>query len=308
MTTVPVLARRMMNQSQVDGILRRAVLVCLVLGPTAVAQERPVHWLHAGAMPPGAIGSQRLLRDGPLSEYFQPVRIRAPKGARIALASEEGFSDSPAGDMLVGMQIAPVYRLRVTDIPNNPGLEIFPTVEVIDRLYPPPGLALRYPIPVELTQEELELAARGSFVTRVIYVEDPSSALPIAQPGAGSSFGEPSLQAPDSNDKSPENQGGSQPWVEALPGADPLVEADERGRPVAILRMGGRVPNADAQSLEFQGAAPFVMFDANDPCLQERNCEQYGHEEENGVGAGADNGDRRARIANVGDDANGAGK
>ena len=125
--------------------------------------------------------------------------------------------------MLVGLQIGPVYRLQVTDIPNNPGVEIFPTVEVIDRLYPPPGLALRFPIPIELTQDELELAARGMFVTRVIYVEDPSIALPIRQ-----------------------TKDGEQPWIEAPPGEDPLVAADGLGRPVAILRIGGRVPNEAA--------------------------------------------------------------
>jgi hypothetical protein len=144
------------------------------------------------------------------------------------------------------MQIAPVYRLRVTEIPNNPGVEIFPTVEVIDRLYPPPGLAQRFPIPIELTLDEVELAARGSFVTRVIYVEDPHTALPIAQPASG-----------------------DQPWVEARPGGDPLVEADERGRPVAILRMGGRIPNSNSLAEEAEYAPPFVMFDPNKTCLQE---------------------------------------
>jgi hypothetical protein len=145
------------------------------------------------------------------------------------------------------MQIAPVYRLRVTEIPNNPGLEIFPTVEMIDRLYPPPGLLLKFPIPIELTLEELELAARGAFVTRVIYVEDPAQALPIAQP-----------------------KDGEQPWVEARPGADPLVEADERGRPVAILRMGGRVPDASAMAGEAAVAPPYVMFDTNQDCPAEK--------------------------------------
>jgi hypothetical protein len=256
MTTVLVLARLLRKWSRVEGILRWAVLVCLVLGritlgvTPAAAQERPVHWLHAGAMPPGAIGSLRLHRGGPLSGYFQPVRIRAPQGARIALASEEGFSDSPAGDVLVGMQIAPVYRLRVTEIPNNPGIEIFPTVEVIDRLYPPPGLALKFPIPIELTLEELELAARGSFVTRVIYVEDPAQALPITM-------------AKD----------GEQPWVEARPGADPLVEADERGRPVAILRLGGRMPSANTTAAE-AAVAPFVLFDPSEDCEGVRGAER----------------------------------
>jgi hypothetical protein len=172
--------------------------------------------------------------------YFQPVRIRAPEGARIALAAE-GFDDSYFGDALVGMQIGPVYRLMVTDIPNHPGLEVYPTVEVIDRLYPPPGLALRFPIPIELTQDELELAARGSFVTRVIYVEDPSTALPVVQPAKG-----------------------EQPWIEAPPGEDPLVTADERGRAVAILRIGSRVPNAEAQAAAHVEPPTFVHYDLQD--------------------------------------------
>jgi hypothetical protein len=136
-----------------------------------------------------------------------------------------------------------VYRLKVTEIPNNPGLEVFPTIELVDRLYPPPNLRLRFPIPVELTQEELELAAQGSFVTRVIYVESPDTALPIAQPASG-----------------------GQAWIEAPPGADPLVTADERGRPIAILRIGSRVPSASAQALACTAPPEFVLFDAENAC------------------------------------------
>ncbi len=242
MTTVLVLARSP-RRMRVEGILRWAVLICLTCGLTAAGQDKPVHWLNAGAMPPGAIGSLRLHRGGPLSGYFQPVRIRASQGARIALATEGSFADGQPGDALVGMLIGTVYRIKVTEIPNNPGLEVFPTVEVIDRLYPPPGLALRFPIPIELTQEELDLAARGSFVTRVIYVEDPQTALPIAQPADG-----------------------EQPWIEAPSGVDPLVTADERGRPVAILRIGARVPDASRQAEHGAVAPPVVVFDAADAC------------------------------------------
>ncbi len=206
-----------------------------------------MHWLMAGAMPPGAIGSLRLHRGGPLSGYFQPVRIRAPQGARIALAANGSFADTRSGDLLVGLPIGPVYRLQVTEIPNNPGLELFPTVEVVDRLYPPPGLALRYPIPVELTLDELQLAAGGAFVTRVIYVEDPQQALPVAQPA-----------------------GGEQPWIEAPAGEDPLVTADYRGRPVAILRIGGRVPSGATSQAELGAAAPpFLVYDHDSVCPQD---------------------------------------
>ena len=175
-----------------------------------------------------------------MSGYFQPVRIRAPQGARIAPAREGSFGDARPGDALVGLAVGPVYRFQVTDIPYNPGQELFPTVEVIDRLYPPPGLALRYPIPIELTQDELQMAVDGMLVTRVIYVEDPNQALPV--------------------DENPDEQ----PWFEARFGDDPLVVADQLGRPVAIVRIGGRVPMAGAANEGFAyGSPPLVEYDAS---------------------------------------------
>jgi uncharacterized repeat protein (TIGR01451 family) len=167
------------------------------------------------------------------------VRIRAPQGARIALAMEGSALQWYPDELLAGAAIGAVYRFSVTDIPNLPNVEIFPTVELIDRLYPPPGLALRYPIPIELTLEELELAAAGAFVTRVIYIEDPHQALPVNQ-----------------------NRDADQPWFEAASGDDPLVAADRFGRPVAILRIGGRVPSATGEPGSWlQGAPPLTMFD-----------------------------------------------
>src|SRR5262245_37681968 len=244
MTTVLVLARSP-RRMRVEGILRWAVLIFLATGLPAAAQDQSVHWLNAGAMPPGAIGSLRLHRGGPLPGYFQPVRIRAPLGARIALAMEGGFSNAESNDVLVGFQIGTVYRLQVSDIPNANGLELYPTVEIIDRTYPPPCLALKFPIPIELTQEELELAARGAFITRVIYLEEPQQALPIARKVCD-----------------------EQPWLEAPRGEDPLVTADRLGRPVAILRIGGRVPGAiDSININGGECAPeFKLLPPPEPC------------------------------------------
>ncbi len=73
------------------------------------------------------------------------------------------------------MLIGAVYRLRVTNIRLAEGIEVFPTIEVIDRLYPPPGQECRFAIPVELTEEDLKLAIDGKFVTRVIFLEDPAA-------------------------------------------------------------------------------------------------------------------------------------
>lgn len=221
----------------VAGKLLWAVLVALLVSTPVLAQDRPVHWRHAGAMPPGAIGRQRLMRGGPLSGFCQPVEIRAPGGARIAPAAGSGFLEGRPERLLVGLAIGPVYRFRVTEIPGQPGLELFPTVEVVDRLHPPPGEMLRFPIPIELTREELLSAADGRFITRVIYLEDPMLATPL-----------------DEQDE--------QRWVEARPGEDPLVVADHLGRPMAILRMGGRVPDIDESDSAFlYGAPPVQIYD-----------------------------------------------
>ncbi len=215
-------------------------LLGLLLGwaETALSQEPPVHYLHQGVMPPGAIGCQQLQRGGPLPGYFQPVRVKGPSGSLISLAASGQFEETLESSLQVGMLIGAVYRLRVVQIPLNPGLEVYPTLELINRLYPPRGQERRFAVPIELTQEDLELALQGKFVTRVIYLEDPDNATPARQ---------------DPN---------SQSWFEVKPGQDPLAVADALGRPMAILRIGGRVPmsgEAPDESFLF-GCPPFVRY------------------------------------------------
>jgi hypothetical protein len=222
---------------QVAGMVVLTTLVCLAAA-TLAAQQPGVHYWHHGIMPPGAIGAMQLSRGGPLPGHFQPVEIRAPQGVRISLARENSFDEPPAGPRKAGMLIGCVYRLRVTGIPRAEGLEVYPTVEVINRLYAPLGQQHRFAIPVELTEEDLNLALQGKFVTRVIYLEDPRKALPIRE--------------------DPQTQN----YFETAPGQDPLAVADGLGRPMAILRLGGRLP-ANGQELDeafFYGSPPFVEY------------------------------------------------
>lgn len=216
------------------------MLVLACLGPATVllAQQPPVHYLHQGIMPPGAIGGQQLQRGGPLPGFFQPVEIKAPPGASISLAVDRQFDESRPVSRKAGLLIGAVYRLRVTNIRLAEGAEVFPTVEVIDRLYAPADQQRRFAIPVDITEEDLRLALDGKFVTRVVYLEDPRHALPARD--------------------NPQTQN----WFETAPGQDPLAVADGLGRPVAILRLGARVPDqADVQDPTFFfGSPPFVAI------------------------------------------------
>jgi len=223
------------------GVASRLVALLFVVFAAAAsqssAQDRDVHYRHNATMSPGAIGSWQLQRGGPLPGYPQPVEIRAPKECRVSLAVEDQFIEPQPTPLSVGLLIAPVYRLRVTGVPFHEGEEVYPTIEVIDRLYPPPGEAWKFPIPIELSLADLELALDGRYVVRVIYLEDPDFALP----------------GPDDPTE--------QRWLDAGAGNDPLQLADELGRPMAILRMGGRVPTADeiaGGGKFFYGSPPFL--------------------------------------------------
>ena len=135
-------------------------------------------------MPPGVIGLRQLERGGPLPGYFQPVEVTAPAGSLISIVADGAFSEPKPAKLLAGMLIGQVYRLKIGNLPGHEGEEIFPTIEVIDRLYPPPGQAARFPIPIELTAEELRFALDGRYVLRVIYLEDVHTAPPLRdEPG-----------------------------------------------------------------------------------------------------------------------------
>ncbi|MBM4005819.1 MAG: hypothetical protein FJ295_21455 [Planctomycetes bacterium] len=213
-----------------------ATLAAIYCGGTgeAYGQRRTAHYFQSADLPPGTVGQAQLLRGGPLPGYFQPVEVRCPQGCLISAAVGPKYTEPQSDKLLAGMLVGSVYRLKISKIPLNETDEVYPTIEVINRLHPPPGQEARFPIPIEITEEELRLAIRGQFVTRVIYLEDPQRPFPLRE--------------------DPQNQR----VFEVHPADDPLRVADELGRPMAILRMGSRVPDEahDPTQLGFGYGSP----------------------------------------------------
>lgn len=178
-----------------------------------------VNYLLNASQPPGYVASAQAARaDSPLGT-FQAVSVRGPEGLQVALAKDGAFLPTLEAPVTTAMMVGGVYRLRVTNIPLRPGAELYPTIEIIDRLYSPPGTEHRFPIPVDLTIEDIRSALAGGMVTRVIYLEDSENAFPMAM------------------------KPGQQRTTEVQPTDNALKVADQLGRPVAILRIGSRVPS-----------------------------------------------------------------
>lgn len=215
-----------------------AGVVVALFAVALAAQEPPLHYQHGAEMPPGVIGKKQLERGGPLAGYYQPVEITGPPGLQVAWAINGAFEPPQAAPSKAGLLIGEAYRLRVTNIPRHEGMEVFPTVEVINRLYPPPGQKHRFPITIELGLDDLEHALAGRYVTRVIYLEDPNYAHPHA-----------------------DNKLIGQRYFDALPIEDPLQVADQIGRPMAIVRIGSRLPDDAGPDLKFlYGSPPLTKY------------------------------------------------
>ncbi len=202
---------------------------------TALAQYKTArrHDFKNARLPAGTIGKLVQQQHPELIGVMQPVLIKVPEGASVAVAEGAGFSYGTVNATLASLQVGETYRLKVSNIPNQYG-DVYPTIELIDRLHPPPGKELRYPIPIQLTEEELSMALRGKYVTRVIYVEDPRRALAVRD-------------LPD-----------SQRYFEVMSHEDPYRVASRLGRPVAILRMGSVAPSSQGPSAAFLFHSPPV--------------------------------------------------
>ncbi|MEY2727623.1 MAG: hypothetical protein RLZZ458_3490 [Planctomycetota bacterium] len=217
---------------QVSRFMLTALAAVLAAATPAAAQLVPPNrpgWTPLNQhMPPGW-NAELLVRAGVADpSWMQPVRVELPSEGTVQLYSGQPqpvlTGNSPA-QFAVG--VGHVYRLRVADLPELPGVELYPSIEILDRLHPPAGREHQFPIPIVLETADLKAAADGLLVTRVIYLERPQTAA-----------GDDPLRR-------------EEPLT--LPSRENLVAAAAlHGRPMVILRIGGRIP-AD-------GSAPPLFF------------------------------------------------
>jgi len=130
-----------------------------------------------------------------------------------------------------------IYRLKLTNLPDRPGVELYPTLEVAPVTPRTDAYLAHAPIPVQFTDEDLDQILSGNFVTKVIYLPDPE-------------FQELALAG-----------------VETLvstrldPGVDPLSEADRRGSIMAVLRVGNLDLQLPGNGLAMQGGVEHAQYD-----------------------------------------------
>ncbi|MCH2200354.1 MAG: hypothetical protein MK102_00170 [Fuerstiella sp.] len=224
-----------------------ALFVTASLLPVPVcAQQGTFHQPLNQRTPPGLSAGWLTHIRGHQSSWLQPVRIQVPGGAEVSVYSGPGepaaIATSPAR---VAVNPGHTYRLRLAHMPEFPDAELYPSIEILDRLHPPAGKEHKYPVPVPFSRDDIRLALAGRLVTRVIYLEQPQ----LAQ------------QLDPLNREIPQT---------VLPSENVLQEADRLGRPMIIIRLGARRPLQIQSSSMFFGTGGAAQLSVNDESAQQR--------------------------------------
>ena len=169
-----------------------------------------------GVLPPETLPIGEMGMEGMLGET--QVLFAKPEGMQVRWeVAERTFTETP---LIVpgrnNFQQGGIYRLKLTNIPNREGVELYPTLEIGPATPRTEAFLAHNALPVQITPEDFDQVLSGNFVTKVVYLPDPE-------------FQELALAG-----------------VETLvstrlePGVDPVVEADRRGAILGILRLGNK--------------------------------------------------------------------
>jgi uncharacterized repeat protein (TIGR01451 family) len=174
------------------------------------------------------------------------VRLMGPPSLQATI-----YQGPPPGRVfdipfIMGLRPGYLYRLQLSGIPDRPALSLYPTLEVIGALQIPPKCrSCDHPATVEITERDIHCVLAGGVITKVVYLEDPCKAVPVATEA-------------------------HQPLeFDVPPTKDPLAEASCHGRPVLILRLGQR--QATPLELAHQ-TVPGTMLLPNDKFLPPAAC------------------------------------
>lgn len=232
--------------TQLRSILLKASVAAFVLQVPNVAEAQqfrnpPGRYFPLNQSTPAGVASQwHSLSAGTSIGSPQAVQVNVTSGGTISFFdSNQTAVETQPSPAQAKLAVGHVYRLHLTNIPKLMGVDLYPTLEILDQLHPPPGMEDRYPIPVTITKDEIQAATEGRMVTKVIYLEAPRRAL-----SARRTLEQATTSMPNS--------------------INLFAEADRLGRPMAILRIGSRRPTPGSQNYDFFGSGgpvtPSAMF------------------------------------------------
>ncbi len=206
-----------------------------IIGRVAPTPSTPAPAAQAAAPAPAIIAA-------PKAPEFAQIVFKGPKGLTVqwdttTIASFDSVPlvcDDPGKPQLAkqNFQTAKSYRLKLTNIPDYPETTLYPTM-TINAVSPRTKAYLDHnALPIEFSLQDIQNIQAGNFVTKVVFL--PSQQYQnLALAGGTSTV--VSTQLP--------------------PGADPIVEAQNRGAILAVVQIGNKDLSVDGSYIAEANAA-----------------------------------------------------
>jgi len=177
----------------------------------------------AMAPPPGAVAAPGALTAQarpPFAAQRTEVLFTAPMDMKVSWfgPAANGGPGTVAGELTVRGRYnflqGGIYRLKLSNIPNFPSLDLYPTLEVVPGNLKTAAFLAHSAVPLSFTEEDFAQVVAGNFVVKVIYLPDPQ-------------YQELAATAP-----------GEIVSTALAPGVDPVAEAATHGSILLIVRLG----------------------------------------------------------------------
>jgi hypothetical protein len=205
-----------------------------------------------GSMPPpppgvfapqGAVNAQGVIPTNAPNAFpvqRSQVKFVGPAGSKIGWYVQSSAAGSDGKPTLMPHQLsvpgrynflqASIYRVKLSDIPGRPGVELYPTIEVVPANPKTDAFLAHNYVPVDFTEEDFDQIAAGNYITKVIYLPDAKSQSQAAT--------------------------GIEELVSTRlePGVDPIAEAHRRGHILCVVRLGGiQLETANSPAMDAPG-------------------------------------------------------
>ncbi len=181
---------------------------------------RPEPGVEPGALPVFFKDSaQADLTGGSPFQQTSQIHFLGPEGMLINYGhgmSSAFDSESIAAPGVHNFQQGQIYRLRLSNIPNCPGRELYPTLEIAPTFPRTQAFLEHNMVPIEFTDNDFDQVLSGNFITKVVYLPNPEFQ-GLATAGVGTLVN-----------------------TQLEPGVDPIDEAQTRGSVLAVIRIGNK--------------------------------------------------------------------
>jgi hypothetical protein len=169
----------------------------------------------------GAITGPGYMPGGPGYKIGRTqIRFARPSGMKVAWLTQGADGKASYSGTVIeapgryNFLQAAIYKLKLSNIEGRPGMEIYPTLEVVPCNPKTEAFLAHSAVPIEFTPEDFQEVADGKYVVKVIYLPDPQYQ-ELAAAGTEEIIS-----------------------TRLEPGADPLLEAQRRGSILLVIRMG----------------------------------------------------------------------